>query len=36
MRVDIRLRDDVWWFCEQVGRKVDFKVGTPTPTCFPF
>lgn len=26
MRVDIRLRDDVWWFCEQVGRKVDFKM----------
>ncbi|XP_063612066.1 uncharacterized protein LOC134785611 [Penaeus indicus] len=25
MRVDIRIRDDVWWFCEQDGNNVDFK-----------
>ncbi|XP_037783788.1 uncharacterized protein LOC119580011 [Penaeus monodon] len=26
MRVDIRIRDDVWWFCEQDGYNVDFKM----------
>nr|XP_027229025.1 enniatin synthetase-like [Penaeus vannamei] len=26
LRVDLRLRENVWWFCEQEGIKVDFKM----------
>lgn len=26
MRVDLRLRENTWWFCDQEEKKVDFKV----------